>query len=237
MTVLMMNCLLLEWLNEPYFFCMNKYWPEARNVLSSENPFKDIPHIRPPQSNNPDGIANTSWVDAFHWSLNEIDDEFILYMHPDYLLYDRPDLKALKYAKNYMEAFPDVLRINVGANYGYADKGVVVEEFDNMQIRECENRNCFHPVSLTPGLWRKSVLMELCDCEQGYTSWNLESLGMEKFLTTHTHLRSLAMNPEPIKFSNAIYGRQNERLKLHSNIAEEIRAMLPKGKTIEIHDK
>ncbi len=241
MKVLMITYRGLQWTTNPFFYFFKKYWPNQEIYYGAEENVAgelgyECNYLPLPQ---PDGseISNENWVDAFIGCVEKIPDDYILYLHPDYWLYAPVDEETIKYALEYMKKDENIARMNIGYGYGYADKGSVIHEDGEIRVRDDLERKrgprAMYPFSLTPAIWNKKILLDFCKTGAKWSSWSFEENG-ERFFYDNLHIKSLAIEPEPLKSSNVIYSRHNDTVEIQESQLEEVKGLIPADKKITL---
>jgi len=138
---------------------LKKYFPEhKRYIITNEmtDLIKDETVI----------IYNESdvYTKRIEKALSEIDDEFVLYMHEDMILYDEPDYDELNRCVNWMKEKFSTDYIKLIGNTGIANWEV------DTSIRVQHGMYTF---SVQPTIWRRESFIRLMK-DEDYNIWELE---------------------------------------------------------------
>lgn len=223
---IVMACKFNAWCVKPFLVLCNKYWPENNVTIVSEEDysggekcqFLKLPSEFIVNGECPRGIFSNSLI----WALNNTSNKLAIVLLADYWMYGAVNAADLDLCADYMLTQNDVLRTDVG------DRNNTNSPYNKVNdlLAECaEARDCFFPLSLTPGMWDKRNWLQLL--EVGWDPWQSEQLSHRKYMTIHTHMRSLLCNPGPIKYSNTMRGRDDSVVIVRRESIDDVRQFIP----------
>jgi len=159
-------------------------------------------------------------------ALDIISEDHVLLMYVDYFILRPVRPIVIEVALDKMKREPDIFRIQMGNSFGQNANAKLISTTRGVDFYECpdERRDCFHPASLTPGLWKKDWL-EGCLVDH-QDSWNVEEKGFDRF-RAEPSARSLGIWPEPIDYENVIQLRNNNNAIIPKWIYSEVKHWVP----------
>jgi len=220
MKILLFTYREIKWILSAYDVLHKKYWGEPYTLIAEEDYLGSGDFIKPPFAG--DSIHGGSYHEVMRWTLNEIQDEFVLIMCADYLLYTPVKKYVIEQIIEYMTENPTVLRAQIGNNSGIIQRATKTDEYKDITILE----HNFLPTSLTPGLWNKKLLVDLMSKMSGsHTAWDMELRGRDIY--PNTGYRSLGVTPEPMQYINALRGRNNNSIVITQDVYNEVKEFIP----------
>jgi hypothetical protein len=212
----------IAWILPIYFYLHKKYWGEEILLLGEEHYIKDdaICKSVAMQWVNHETTPSDYFSNCLLIALNQMDDNQVIIMLPDYLLTKEVDSAIIYKMQDYMSSNVDVLRCQLGT-YTISNSKLFIEKYKNIDIYE----RGFHPTNLTPGIWNRKLLIELLG--DRWTAWDVENKCQDKFLMSN--MRSICPVPEPIDYINGIRSRNNNTLVVNNKVFEEIQHLIPKN--------
>lgn len=230
--IILLPCEYNGWAVNPFIHLFEKFYPDTIVNIFSEKNYLTISNKHrfiklPSHMLVNDSCPRGKFSDSLIFALNNISSKHAIVMLTDYWLYNTVDINALANTSEYMENNPDVLRADVGSQH--IPKGLANITPDLME--SLDNRNVFYPVSLCPAMWNKENYLPLL--QEGLDPWQTEIIPCEKFLgqkqhgNKFTHLRTLWSHPGPIKYFNALRGRDDVNMVMRREVIDEIKHFIP----------
>lgn len=224
--ILVFACKNNGWCMDPFMHQFNKFWPNENVYLISEENFAtkatNVKHVKLPSQFIVRGECPAKqFSNTLIWALQNTPNKYVLILLADYWFYKPVLTEPLQASLNYMKAHQDVVRIDVAER---PRAGTLREISPN--IFECaEKRDCFFPISLTPGLWNKDLYLQLLD---GHLDpWHTELASHKKFMNQRTDMKSLWCEPGPIHYTNVLRGRDNNACVCRRETYDEMKQWIP----------
>jgi hypothetical protein len=224
--VIVLACDYNAWIVEPFYHLANKYWPNQQITLVAEDNYSKgasncqfLPLPREMCINRE--CPAYLFSNTLRWALKQSSKKLAIILLADYFIYSDVNQVNINRSAEYMLSNPDVLRIDMGDR----PRSGTMRNINDIFVECAEGRNCFLPVSLTPGLW--NIHNYLLLLENGWDPWGTERHSQQKFLNQYTHMKSIYCEPGPIFYSNTLRARDNSALVIRHHIYEEVKHYIP----------
>lgn len=221
MKVLLPSYRSIGWIVQAYAYLHEKYWG-APVVLIAEEDYSGgrFEFARPPDEimvmKNGE-IPASRFTDCLAWYMRKIEDEHVLIMLSDYLIYRPVDVDRLEQLQEYM-AEHDILRGQVGDDTGFAYAGQKTDTYKDIDIWEGK----FLATSLTPAVWSRKQLLDMMPLN--HDSQAMEQKCKEAFYKGE--YRSIAPAPGIMAYLNSLRGRDMTRIVLTEEVYNEVRQFI-----------
>jgi len=186
------NCMDL-W--EPYLDSLDKFLPEFPSVVISNEDYEDHGRHRFQPYDD-----TKNYCEEYVRCLKEnVDTDYFIYMQEDFILYDRPNVEALKRYVSFLQnsscSFVRLIRCGNVSNTRVTDDLYWITEPENNHAFE----NCF---SMQPTIWNKNKFIQL------YETTKRNRFGESGFIENMNRLKihgAYAYNGEPIRKNSLHY--------------------------------
>lgn len=159
MKILVLSCDKNEDTFEPFYHCMEKYYPEHPEVIYATETIKN-PYYKTICHN----IPLEKWTERIRKTLNDIEDEQILIMMDDFFIRQPVDTKRIEYLCTKLKG--NIATFCFEKSYDNNDEETEVEGMKKRQ------HGADYEVALNCGLWQKDKLIDILKGE--YTPWQVE---------------------------------------------------------------
>lgn len=144
---------------------LDKYLPEVKRYVAIEKETNTVSNENVILYNDED-----SYTERLKSILPQIDEDMILYLHEDMILYDSPDTEELSRVETYLREHDSVMMVKLIATLGLTHEVAPL-------IRDS---NTHYKFVVQPTLWKKNKLEELASGEK-YSIWEMEERIQSKF--------------------------------------------------------
>lgn len=221
MKVVVMSYRSIAWLVKPFVYLHQKYWGCPVTLLAEEDYsegafdfFQPPDSIAMPKSKE---IPAYRFSDVLVWYLRQIEDEHILLMMGDFLIYQPVDVVRLQELQEYMHEH-DVVRGQVGDD-NFCQFSRLVDHYQHLDIYE----GGFRISSLNAALWNRQMLLDMIPLNAD--PWAVENRCGESI--EQRGLRSIATMPGIMACLNVIRSREATHPVLPESVYREIEHLLP----------
>lgn len=161
MVILVFSCDNNKDLWFPFYHCMEKYWKGHPKVIYKteklNNPYYDTIKKNYPLN---------EWTKGIRETLDEINDDFILFMADDMFIRRPVDIERVYESYNILKNNKHIANINYEKSWWYKDKD---SKYKGYKLRP---HGSPYEVSLMCGLWRKNSLKKVLT--QDTNPWEIE---------------------------------------------------------------
>lgn len=141
----------------PFYHCMEKYYPNHPQIIYKTERVKN-PYYKTISKNYP----IDKWTKGIRETLEEIDDELVLFMADDIFIRKKVDTKRIDYlVKNFKGAC-----INFEKSF---DNNDTATNLNGIKLR---SKGSLYEMSIMCGLWNKEALIDIMGVDK--TPWELE---------------------------------------------------------------
>jgi hypothetical protein len=210
---------------DPFMHQFRKFWPGENITLVAEDKFtssSNVNFMRLPDYLLKHGECPAKkFSNSLIWALQNTPNKYAIILLADYWFYKPVLLEPLQSSLDYLKAHPEVIRIDVAERPRAGELKEV-----SKHIFECaQKRDCFFPISLTPGMWNKDRYLDLLDND--LDPWKTELVTHNKFMHHRTDMRSLWCEPGPIHYTNVLRGRDNGGCVCRRETYDEMKQWIP----------
>ncbi len=202
---------------KPFFHFWNKFCGLPVTMIAEEDYSEGLCEFRkPPHIVDSDGsIFSGDFGDVLKWCLDRCEEELVIIMLADYLLTKQVNMDELKEIEEYMLANPNVFRCQIGDGAGVSGSLYKEKKYKSFEIYDGPHHQC----SLTPGIFRRKMLVEFL--RPGQSAWGVEDEGRN--YVSARGWKSLWIEPSPMTYLNALRGRQIHDLVMPKDMFEEVK--------------
>jgi len=149
----------------PIFFGQtDKYLSNYKKIILVNKNDEDIP-------NNYETILydnSKNYIDRLLETLNQINDQFIIFHHEDMFLYDEPDTDTINKLTDYITNDKPFIRLMRGG-------GGVGQSHSELPFLKMMNNSIEYIFAIQPTIWKTSKFIELLEHSNGDTLWEFEA--------------------------------------------------------------
>lgn len=175
MVIVVFSCDKNNDLWEPFYHCMEKYYPNHPKIIYKTEQI-DNPYYETISKNYP----MSEWTKGIRKTLDEIDDDLILFMADDMFIRKPVDKKRIDYTVEMIKQLPNAACFNYEKSFDSTDLTTNIEGFKK------RNKGSLYEVSLMCGLWKKEALSKILsvDCSPWDIECNNNGYGYEFYINS-----------------------------------------------------
>lgn len=205
------------WLLQGFAYLFNKYWSETREVkVFTHNlpPFELPDNFKFIQRTN--NYSHTKWTNTLIEMLKVEEDDYLILFLEDYWLTDYVNGRGIEELREYLEMFPQVLRMDLSADRASFDHSRLASysEFDIIQASTYSK----YLMSFQAAIWNKEHLLKIL--VPGETPWQAELDGTAR-LRKRPDISVLGTLNRPLKYQ-PVYRSQQDRKQLDKLDPEDL---------------
>lgn len=225
------------WALKPFAYLFNKYWqlPDGAMqkvwVAGYKRPDYELPPNFTFHQIYPVGYPKEKWVDGFVEFMDAVplSQNFVLLLE-DYWLSRKADVGGAFVLANYMEMFPNILRVDLTADRLYAGGARDVGTFDRFDLIEAPGSQ--YQMSMQAGIWNKGLLKEVFRQlgEHQHSAWDVELEGTSIVNRNAYDMRVIGTRQNLVRYCNGMNNDRQNRVNfsgLSQSDSEYLRDLVP----------
>lgn len=224
--IILIACKYNSWAVNIFMSLLDIYFPNATVTLAAEdNLLPTGKFIRVPDRMLRNGeCPKNKFSDSLTHTLHNTQSKIVLIMLADYWIYDYVNVGALSEIADFMASHEDLLRVDVGSHFIPNYPMETVAHYHGVDVLDPgTKRDAFYPTSLCPGMWNRDVYLTLLS--DGWDPWMTESITADRYI--NSRLKSYWSHPGPIRYFNALRGRDDTTLVMRRSVEDIIKPMIP----------